>query len=153
MMKTILTNIATLGPVGHLPKMPGTWGSLASAATAPWLFLPFSLSGRIAILVAIFVIGTSACTQAEKTLGSKDPGCVIIDELFGQWLTMLPFAVLNVWGIALAFGLFRLFDIFKPWPIKNAEKSFSSGLGIMIDDGIAGIYAGIILFVLLPYIP
>nr|WP_147821312.1 phosphatidylglycerophosphatase A [Salidesulfovibrio onnuriiensis] len=145
--------IATLGPVGNLPKMPGTWGSLVSAAAAPWLFLPFSLPLRMALLGLVLILGAWAATEAEKALGKKDPGCVIIDELFGQWLTMLPFAALSPAHIAAAFILFRVFDIAKPWPIKRAETLFPKGFGVMIDDGIAGVFAGAILYFLLPFIP
>lgn len=144
--------MATLGPIGHLPKMPGTWGSLAAAIAAPWLFLPFEVSVRAALLILILAVGSWASTEAEKALNQKDPGCVIIDELFGQWLTMLPFAALSPSHVATAFILFRIFDITKPWPIKRAETFFPKGLGVMIDDGVAGIYAGAVLYFLLPYI-
>lgn len=135
------TALATLGPIGHFPKAPGTWGSLASAIAAPWLFLQFPLWGRIAILIAILIVGTWACSRAEAVMGKKDPGCVIIDELFGQWLTLLFFVGMPIGFIVLGFVLFRIFDIFKPWPVKWAETAFPGGLGVMIDDGVAGLYA------------
>ncbi len=135
------TALATLGPIGNFPKAPGTWGSLASIIAAPWLFLPFPLWGRILILIAILVVGTWACSRAEIVLGKKDPGCVIIDELFGQWLTIVLFVGFPIWYLAVAFVLFRLFDIFKPWPVKWSETAFPGGLGVMIDDGVAGLYA------------
>ncbi|MGL1862228.1 MAG: phosphatidylglycerophosphatase A [Pseudodesulfovibrio sp.] len=135
------TALATLGPIGNFPKAPGTWGSLASIIAAPWLFLPFPLWGRILILTAILVVGTWACSRAEAVLGKKDPGCVIIDELFGQWLTIVFFVGFPIWYLAVAFILFRLFDIFKPWPVKWSETAFPGGLGVMIDDGVAGLYA------------
>lgn len=135
------TALATLGPIGHFPKAPGTWGSLAAVIAAPWLFLPLPLWGRVAALVVVFAIGTWACGVAERTLGSKDPGCVIIDELFGQWLTLLLFASMPIWYLGLAFVLFRIFDILKPWPVRWAETAFAGGLGVMADDGVAGLYA------------
>lgn len=133
--------LATLGPVGNFPKAPGTWGSLASIVAAPWLFLSFPLWGRIIILIGVLIIGTWACSRAENVLGTKDPGCVIIDELFGQWLTLLFFSSMPIWYLLLAFALFRFFDILKPWPIKQAETAFPGGLGVMIDDGVAGLFA------------
>lgn len=133
--------LATLGPIGHFPKAPGTWGSLASIVAAPWLFLPFPLWGRIAILLGVLIIGIWACSRAEILMGKKDPGCVIIDELFGQWLTLLFFTAMPIWYLAIAFVLFRLFDIFKPWPVRWAETAFPGGLGVMVDDGVAGLYA------------
>lgn len=133
--------LATLGPIGHFPKAPGTWGSFAAIIVAPWLFLPFPFLLRVAILAAILAVGTWACHRAEVVMGKKDPGCVIIDELFGQWLTLLFFTGLPIWYLFIAFALFRIFDIFKPWPVKWAETAFPGGLGVMIDDGVAGLYA------------
>lgn len=135
------TALATLGPIGHFPKAPGTWGSLASIVAAPWLFLPLPLWGRIVALLLILAIGTWACSRAEVVIGKKDPGCVIIDELFGQWLAILFFTGMPIWYLAVAFILFRGFDIFKPWPVKWAETAFPGGLGVMIDDGVSGLYA------------
>lgn len=133
--------LATLGPIGHFPKAPGTWGSLAATVAAPWLFLPFPLAGRLLFLAAVLAIGTWACSRAEILMDKKDPGCVIIDELFGQWLALLFFSAMPLWSLGLAFVFFRVFDIFKPWPVKWAETAFPGGLGVMIDDGVAGLYA------------
>ncbi|MUM78141.1 phosphatidylglycerophosphatase A [Pseudodesulfovibrio sp. F-1] len=140
-INTLGTALATLGPIGHFPKAPGTWGSLAAVVAAPWLFLPLPLWGRLAVLALIFAVGIWACGVAERTMGRKDPGCVIIDELFGQWLTLLFFAAMPIWQLGLAFILFRAFDILKPWPVKWAETAFPGGLGVMADDGVAGLYA------------
>lgn len=140
-MDKLAVALATLGPIGHFPKAPGTWGSLASVVAAPWLFLPFPIWGRILILAAVLAIGTWACSRAEDVMGSKDPGCVIIDELFGQWLALLFFSAMPLWALGLSFLFFRGFDIFKPWPVKWAETAFPGGLGVMIDDGVAGLYA------------
>ncbi|MBU4192212.1 MAG: phosphatidylglycerophosphatase A, partial [Proteobacteria bacterium] len=65
------TALATLGPIGHFPKAPGTWGSLAAVIAAPWLFLPLPLWGRVAVLVVVFAVGTWACGVAERTLDRK----------------------------------------------------------------------------------
>jgi len=135
------TALATLGPIGHFPKAPGTWGSLAAVVAAPWLYLPFPLWGRITVLIGVLIVGTWACSHAEKILGKKDPGCVIIDELLGQWLALLFFSAMPIWYLGLAFILFRIFDIFKPWPIKWTENAFPGGLGVMVDDAVAGLYA------------
>lgn len=135
------TALATLGPIGHFPKAPGTWGSLAAVVAAPWLFLPLPLWGRLAVLAVVLVVGIRACSCAECTLDCKDPGCVIIDELFGQWLTLLFFPGMAIWYLLPAFVLFRIFDILKPWPVRWAENRFEGGLGVMLDDGVAGLYA------------
>lgn len=140
-LDTFATALATLGPVGHFPKAPGTWGSLTAVIAAPWLFLSMPLWWRILVLAAILAVGTWACDRAEKVYAKKDPGCVVVDELFGQWLTLLFFPGLSVWYLGLGFVLFRVFDIFKPWPVKWAETAFPGGLGVMVDDGVAGLYA------------
>lgn len=133
--------VATLGPAGRMPKAPGTWGSLAAAVAAPLLFLPLPFWGRALVLLLIFPLGAWCATQAERILGEKDPSCVVVDELWGQWtaLLFLP-AVETIWIIP-AFIFFRIFDIFKPWPVCDSEGCMPGGWGIMIDDGLAGLYA------------
>lgn len=138
--------IATLGPVGRLPGAPGTWGSAAALAAAPWCFMPLPLAGRLAALALVLALGTWAAARAETALGRKDPGCVVVDELLGQWAAFLPFHLsgagqampLDLLGL---FALFRFFDILKPWPIRAVERSVPGGLGIMLDDLLAGVFA------------
>jgi phosphatidylglycerophosphatase A len=163
--------LATWG-VGYLPIAPGTFGSavgvglylLLRLATLRIvnLFVPdYHLSNesveslRVALmLVAIICItaaGIWAATRAEKLFGRKDPGRVIVDEIAGQLITFLfiPLAVgLKWWMILLGFSLFRLFDIWKPYPIRRLE-ALESGLGIMADDVLAGVYAAATLTLLL----
>lgn len=150
-MKTekLLTGLATLGFVGHLPKAPGTWGSLAAVILAPWVFIPFSLGVKILILVILFFIGSWACFAAEKTFNRKDPGQAIIDEVLGQWITFLFITSASFLTLALGFFLFRLFDIFKPFPIRHSENWLPGGYSVMLDDLIAGIYALITLTLIL----
>jgi len=112
---------------------------------APVLFLPLSPQGRVLAAAGLFVLGGLAAGRAEKALGRKDPGCVVIDEVLGQWLTFLPFIELPLWQLALGFGLFRLFDIAKPWPVRRSENWLPGGFGIMIDDVVAGAYACAVL--------
>lgn len=142
--------IATLGPVGRLPKAPGTWGSLASLLLAPWLFMPLPLGPRLGLLALILLVGTWAAARAERVLGAKDPGCVVVDELLGQWTAFAPFHLTAQasfstgaapWELLLLFGLFRLFDILKPWPIRSVEAGVPGGLGVMLDDLVAGLFA------------
>ena len=137
----ILTNLATLGFVGHMPKAPGTWGSLAAVILAPWLFIPFSLSVKIVILAALFFIGSRACFAAEKTFGRKDPGQAVIDEVLGQWVTFLFITSASLSALAMGFLLFRFFDIVKPFPIRSSENWLPRGYSVMLDDLLAGIYA------------
>lgn len=140
-LNAFATTLATLGPLGHFPKAPGTWGSLAAVVVAPWLFLSLPLWGRAAALAGILAVGVWASSRAEIVLDRKDPGCVIIDELFGQWLTLLFFSAMPIWYLFVAFGLFRFFDILKPWPVRWVETAFPGGFGVMLDDGVAGLYA------------
>jgi len=137
---------ATLGPVGRLPKAPGTWGSGAALVVAPWCFMPLPLAGRIAVLCLVLGAGAWAAARAEAVLGRKDPGCVVVDELLGQWTAFAPF---HLAGFSPAmpldllelFVLFRIFDIMKPWPVCAIDRGVSGGLGIMLDDLAAGLYA------------
>lgn len=130
-----------LGPCGIAPKAPGTVGSAASVLIAPLFFMPLSLEWRATLLAVLFVLGSLAATRAEQILGKKDPGEIVVDELFGQWLTFLPFATLHIGWLVSGFVLFRIFDILKPYPVRNAEHWLPAGWGVMIDDGIAGAYA------------
>lgn len=130
-----------LGVAGLAPKAPGTWGTLVGCLLAPFLFFPLDYIGRAAMLVALFVLGSLAATRAEKILGQKDPGQVVIDELVGIWLVFLPYAKPTFWLLLAGFIFFRIFDIFKPWPIKASEYWLPDGFGVMIDDVVAGLWA------------
>lgn len=140
-LDALCLSFSTLGHVGRVAKGPGTAGSLVAVLLAPVLFLPLGPEGRLAAAVALFVVGGLAAGRAERVLGRKDPGSVVIDEVLGQWLTFLPFLELPLWQLAAGFGLFRLFDIAKPWPVRNSENWLPDGFGIMLDDVLAGVYA------------
>ncbi|OIO04484.1 MAG: phosphatidylglycerophosphatase A [Desulfovibrionaceae bacterium CG1_02_65_16] len=142
----LLVFVATLGPIGRMPKAPGTWGSAAALAAAPWCFVPLPLPARLGVLAAVLLAGTWAAGRAEKILGRKDPGCVVVDELLGQWTAFAPF-FLSGWtqnmplDLLELFLLFRFFDILKPWPIRALDRGVPGGLGIMLDDLAAGLCA------------
>lgn len=142
----LVSFIATGGGSGNLPIAPGTWGSLAAlpcAAVLSFLGGPWLLS--LAILLA-FVIGVWASGQYAAAIGQGDPGSVVIDEFAGQWLAILPVA-LDWRYYVVAFVLFRFTDIFKPWPCRPAERA-PGGVGIMLDDIVAGVYAGILTWLI-----
>lgn len=130
-----------LGIAGLAPKAPGTWGTALACVLAPFLFLPLDFLGRCVLLAVLFVAGGLAATKAEHLLHQKDPGQVVIDELVGVWIVLLPFAAPGFWVILSAFVCFRIFDIAKPWPIKASENWLPDGFGVMIDDALAGVYA------------
>lgn len=137
----VILAFCRLGVAGLAPRAPGTWGTALACILAPFLFLPLDFVWRLIVLVILFVLGGFAATRAEKLLNQKDPGQVVIDELVGVWLTMLPFPKTSFWLILFSFIFFRIFDIAKPWPIKASENWMPGGFGVMIDDAIAGIFA------------
>ncbi|MFP4236518.1 MAG: phosphatidylglycerophosphatase A [Desulfonatronovibrio sp.] len=138
---SVLTSVATLSFIGRLPKAPGTWGSLAAVVAAPWLFIPFSVSTKILILIILFFAGSLACSAAEKMYGRKDPGQAVIDEVLGQWTVFLFISQASLSVLVLGFILFRIFDISKPFPIRRSERWLPGGYSVMLDDLLAGIYA------------
>ena len=161
--------IATCG-VGYLPLAPGTWGSLVGIGVfalvrgaAMKLMFDAAAGGNFNLLqvyygvlavelVAIIMItlaGIWAASRTEKLSGRKDPGKVVIDEVAGQFIALMPVPYLlgtAWWSAILAFVLFRFFDIVKPYPARRLE-SLESGLGIMADDIVAGVYAAIVVAV------
>ncbi len=138
---------------GCSPRAPGTAGSLLAVILAPWIFLPLGFGWRICVLALIFITGSLAASRSEKILEKKDPGEVVIDEVLGQWLTLLPVTQAGFATCALAFVLFRIFDILKPWPVRASENWLPGGAGIMIDDAFAGLYALALLQILLYLLP
>jgi phosphatidylglycerophosphatase A len=138
--------IATGCGIGFLPGMPGTWASLA-ALPAAWAIRSIG-HGRtwplaVAAMAAFFV-GWWAAARIAKTSERRDPGAVVIDEIAAQWL-VLCVVPLHLVGYILAFLLFRLFDIVKPWPINWMDRNIKGGLGIMLDDVMAALYAILLL--------
>ena len=148
----ILLAYARVGIAGKSPKAPGTCGSFVAIALAPFIFMPLPFWGRAILLLFVLVTGTIASARAEILLNKKDPSEVVIDEVLGQWITCLPFAALSLWEYVAAFALFRLFDIAKPWPVRKLEE-VGGGLGVMIDDAAAGLYAMICLGLLRVLLP
>lgn len=129
--------MATAGGAGYAPVAPGTVGSAVTALLL-WL-VPFSRSGLIAFFVAVVVVGTWAAHRAERVVGGKDPGAIVIDEVAGMTLSVLAFP-LTAPVLAVGFALFRIFDVVKP-PPAHASQRLPGGVGVMVDDLIAGAYA------------
>jgi phosphatidylglycerophosphatase A len=131
---------------GFLPGAPGTWGSLAALPLA-WVIVIYA--GDWALLVAanlLFYIGWVAAHLAIRDQSDQDPGWIVIDEVVGQWLALIALP-LNIFAYAIGFALFRLFDIWKPWPIRAVERHCGGGFGIMIDDVLAAIYALVVIVI------
>ena len=117
---------------------PGTAGSaLGLLLFIPALYAPFSV--QVVIIVIGFVLGIWVSDRVAKHMEVKDPGGIVWDEFVGMWITLLWLPSL-IWLLP-AFLLFRLFDIWKPWPVRIADEKLVGGLGIMLDDVFAGLYA------------
>jgi len=131
---------------GLSPWAPGTAGS--AAALLPWLALRELDAPYYVLVVAIaFAIGAWASNVAIDRLRIADPGAVVCDEFVGQWIALLPLVLApRGWPwVVVAFGLFRLFDVWKPWPVSWADRRIHGGVGVMLDDVIAGAYAALVL--------
>jgi phosphatidylglycerophosphatase A len=128
---------------GLAPKAPGTFGSLPGVLLA-WLTLGLALQWRLLIAAVLVLAGIWICGTSAKRLGIHDHPGIVWDEITGMYLTLLVAAPqISAW--ALGFGLFRLFDIWKPWPIRDLDHRLAGGVGIMLDDLVAALYAVILL--------
>jgi len=145
---------------GLAPVAQGTFGSLA--ALLPWLLLrELSLPVYLAVLLIGFVAGVWACNVAGRALGVDDHRSLVWDEFIGQWIALVPLLVpallpasgFQWWMLAAGFALFRLFDVWKPWPISWLDRRVKGGMGVMIDDVVAGIFAAIVLALGLQLLP
>jgi phosphatidylglycerophosphatase A len=142
-MSMLVRWIATLFGAGRFPLAPGTFASLLAALAFRFLLAGLFWTFQIGAIVLVFFIGVWASGRHAAALGSKDPRPVVIDEVCGQWISLmfLPAG----WGfLAAAFVLFRAFDVIKPFPIRHLE-ALPAGWGIMADDVLAGIYAAAVL--------
>ena len=141
--RNIIVFWATWGWIGFSPQAPGTIGSLAAL---PICYLVGSLGSvpGLVTIVGLIIFATWIAHGAEKIVGRKDPGQVVIDEVCGMAVAFwgVPFTPFSVIG---GFALFRLFDIIKPFPIRWFDKRVRGGLGIVLDDVIAGIFTNILL--------
>lgn len=138
-MDRVIIALATGFYAGRLPLCPGTWGSLV--AIIPWFFLRnLTLSAYLLMLILVFVVGFFVSGSAEKLLDQADAGPIVIDEILGMFIT-LTCAPDHPAALALGFLLFRVFDIMKPFPCSWFDERIHGGIGIMMDDVIAGIYA------------
>jgi len=128
---------------GLVPVAPGTVGSLVGVLLA-WLTLDLGLITQIGIAVAISVAGIWICGESARRLGIHDHGGIVWDEIAGMYVVLIV-APTTVWAWILAFGLFRAFDIVKPWPIRDLDHRLQGGVGIMLDDLVAALYAALLL--------
>ena len=128
---------------GLAPWAPGTCGSLLGLAIA-WWTVPLGLELRLMVAIALILSGLWLCGEAARRIGVHDHPGIVWDEIAGMYLVLLaaPPGIV-AWG--LGFGLFRLFDIWKPWPIRDLDHRLGGGPGIMLDDLVAALYAAVLL--------
>ena len=145
--------VATFFGIGNLKPGPGTWGSAAAiliwaaVATATRTAIQPAVLALMAVIA--IVIGIPAATRVARASGLKDPQHVVIDEVAGQWITML-FAPVSWKTLLAGFILFRAFDILKPPPVRQLER-LPEGTGIVVDDVAAGLYAFLVMHLLLRF--
>ena len=147
-------SIATCG-VGYLPLAPGTFGSLVGLGIFLLLARAMPPNALVAVvlvlIVAVTLAGTWAATRTEQLSGRKDPGKVVVDEVAGQLIALFPLTLFARWStlvVIVSFILFRFFDIVKPYP-ANKLQELSGGAGVMFDDLVAGVYAAVIVSIML----
>ena len=142
-LKNPIHFIATLGGIGKIPIAPGTWGSIF----AFFIFIYVSHYVDMLIIVILSIpFSIWVCEKASINLIEKDHQSIVIDELVGIWIALVPALYLSTQTsrtsyAVLALIFFRLFDILKPYPVSYFDKNFKNGLGIVLDDLIAGIMA------------
>ena len=128
---------------GLAPVAPGTFGSIPGLLLF-WLTLDLGLYVQLGIAAALCIAGVWICGESARRLGIHDHGGIVWDEIAGMYLTLFV-APVSVLGWVLAFGLFRLMDIVKPWPIRDLDHRLKGGVGIMLDDLVAALYAALML--------
>lgn len=141
---------------GLAPVAQGTAGSLA--ALLPWLLLrQLPLPVYVLVLLAAFGFGVWACGVAGRALQVADHRSIVWDEFVGQWVALLPLLLPRwmpagpaalAWSMLAGLALFRLFDVWKPWPIRWLDRRVKGGLGVMVDDLLAGVFAALLLALL-----
>jgi len=132
---------------GLVPRAPGTAGTAAAIPLYLW-FSQYPLTIYLALVFLVSITGVWICQQASARLGAHDHPGIVWDEFAGFLVTMIPASASWIWVVA-GFVLFRVFDIWKPWPISWADRELKGGLGIMLDDLLAGGVAAVILFIVI----
>lgn len=150
-MRNTLKLIATFFNIGRISKAPGT---VATAATIPLFVLMSYLPDMIYMMIvfAVIILGIFAAQAYESDASEHDSKEIVIDEVAGFLITM-ALVPCTIKSVILGFVLFRIFDIFKPWPISALDKKVKGGVGVMVDDIAAGIAASIIMQAVLTYYP
>lgn len=141
--------VATGFNIGNIPFAPGTFGSILGLALC-FVLAELKFAVAVVCLLLFIALAVRIAAEAEKLLKKKDPGCIVIDEIAGMAVTLvgLPF---NLTTALIGFIIFRFLDISKPFPIRVLDKRVSGGVGIVIDDVVAGIFANLLLRLIYVY--
>ena len=137
---------------GLAPRAPGTFGSLVGVLAAWWL-LELPLAARIAVVAVVIGFGVWLCGESARRLNRHDDQRIVFDEIAGELLTSLVVPERSILALVLVFVSFRFFDILKPWPIRDVDHSLKGGLGIMLDDLIAALYAAAVVMTIRVALP
>lgn len=137
--------LATWFGVGHIPGGPGTYAAILVTPALVWLSMHVGLEWRVLGLIALSVISCVWCDRAEQAMGEEDSRRIVLDEVVGVAWAVVWWDQLGWMAAVLGLGLFRIFDMWKPWPISWVDARLSGGTGIMVDDVIAGWIAAMIL--------
>ncbi|GAB3031307.1 phosphatidylglycerophosphatase A [Oleiagrimonas citrea] len=136
---------------GLAPVAQGTVGS--ALAILPWWFMrDLAAPAWGLVLIVGFAIGLWACGESGRRIGVSDHRALVWDEVIGQWIALLPALAAPWWAIVAGFALFRFFDVLKPWPIRWLDARVKGGIGVMLDDVVAGVFAAVILAVALHFL-
>ena len=151
LLRRIGVFIATCAYVGYAPVAPGTFGSAIGLAVFYLVRQQRSTTVEIAAIAVLVAVGLWSATEAEHHFGGIDPGPVVIDEVVGMLIT-LAFIPVNMAGAIVAFFIFRLLDVVKPWPARRLEH-LPGGFGVVLDDMMAGVYGNIVMWGLVSLMP
>ena len=143
--------IATCGYIGYVPVAPGTFGSAVGLVVFYAVRSTGSSGVELAAIVVLFAVGVWSAAIAERHFGDVDPAPVVLDEVVGMLVT-LAFLPVNATGAIVGFLIFRVLDVFKPWPSARFER-LPGGLGVMADDGMAAVYSNLALRGLIAVVP
>lgn len=136
-----LAHIIALGfGAGLVPKAPGTWGTLAAFPIYAALMWVQGPNAVLAAAVVFFAVGIWAAESTGRAMGVADHGSIVVDEI-AAFLLVLAFTPVTLSWLAVAFVLFRVFDIVKPWPISLADRTLKGGFGVMFDDLLAALFS------------
>jgi phosphatidylglycerophosphatase A len=150
-MRRLGVFLATCGYIGYVPFAPGTFGSAAGLVVFVLVRQTRSIVVELAAIALLFAVGIWSGNQAEDHFGKVDPGPVVLDEVVGMLITLALLPV-NLTGAIVGFLLFRILDVFKPWPSGRFER-LPGGLGVMADDGMAAVYGNLLMRVLMLLAP